>query len=159
MNTETHVERGVRDFLDRVAEHLGAVPEDEKREILTDLASHIHEALASRVSEREPTLADLEQVLAEMDPPESYAPQGDVEGAAGSDRRTIGIAALCTSLGSLLAAGLLAVLADTRLPFFLLVVGQVAALGLGILSRSSPFGKAAIITSSALLVLSVLFAV
>ena len=164
MRIEREVDRGVQGFLHRVAEHLGAAPEDEKREILRDLESHIHEALRSRVSEREPTLADLQGVLAEMDPPESYGESAEVErpaSPASPGRRATGIAALCISLGSLVVAGLLFPLTGGGLvlwiPVFLFLAGQIAALALGIVAWSCPFGKAAVITSGGLIVLLVLF--
>ena len=162
MNTETEVERGVQDFLDRVADYLGATPEDEKREILRDLASHIHEALKSRVPGREPTVEDLQGVLAEMDPPESYGESAEVERPGSPGRRATGIAALCISLGSLVVAGLLFALTGGHLvlwiPVFLFLAGQITALVLGVVAWSCPFGKAAVVTSAALIVLLLLSA-
>jgi len=56
-------------FLGRVEAHLVDRPEDEGEELVSDLEAHIHDALARRESD---SLADVEAVLAEMDPPESY---------------------------------------------------------------------------------------
>ena len=56
-------------FLGRVEAHLTDRTEDERDELINDLESHIHDTLARRESD---TLADVEAVLAEMDPPESY---------------------------------------------------------------------------------------
>jgi hypothetical protein len=175
VNLDTELQRKVQDFLDRVAAHLGAMPDDEKRELLADLESHIHEALEARLSGRTPTLQDLDAVLAEMDPPESYGepvaadkPAVPGDQTATSARTGLGIVALCISLGSLVVAMLLATLAYILalgtggllawIPVFLFLAGQLTALVLGILSWSSPFGKAAVITSSALMVLTLLFA-
>jgi len=172
VNTETELQRRVQDFLDRVAAHLGPAPDDEKRELLSDLESHIHEALESRLSGRKAAPEDLQAVLAEMDPPESYGEPAEGQRPAGSGKRTLGLTALCISLGSLLVAMLLAALVYilvsprtsgllemmTWIPAFLFFAGQITALVLGILSWSSPFGKAAVITSSALIALTVLLA-
>jgi hypothetical protein len=61
-----------------VAAHITGAPADEKEEILRNVESHIYEALNERAGEH-PTAADAEAVLAEMDPPESYA---DTDGSS-----------------------------------------------------------------------------
>ena len=73
MNTDQTITQGIAHFLDRVAEHLTAKTPTQKRESLADLESHIHEALASRAHSRPATLEDLQAILTEMDPPETYA--------------------------------------------------------------------------------------
>ena len=74
MNNNPTITQGIADFLNRVGQHLGHKTDEEKMEILTDLESHIHEALSARAQGRQSTLEDLQAVLNEMDPPESYGP-------------------------------------------------------------------------------------
>lgn len=66
----TEIEKRIRQYLDEVARRLSGVSEKSRQETLQDLESHIHEAFQRRSGA---SLADLEAVLAEMDPPESYA--------------------------------------------------------------------------------------
>ncbi len=73
MNYDKKIEEGISRYLEKVASYLRETPPDEADEIIRDLQSHIYDALASR-SGAEPTPADLEAVLSEMDPPESYGP-------------------------------------------------------------------------------------
>lgn len=56
-------------FLGRVEAHLADRSEEEREELLRDLESHLHDALAGRETA---SRADVEAVIAEMDPPESY---------------------------------------------------------------------------------------
>ncbi len=63
----------IREYLDSVSRHLSALPEAPRAEMLRDIMSHIYDALADRTQGREATLEDVRFVLAEMDPPESYA--------------------------------------------------------------------------------------
>ena len=67
------IQEAIASYLAAVSRHLGDEPADERAEILRDLETHIHDALRRR-SGQSPTLADLQAVLAEMDPPESYGP-------------------------------------------------------------------------------------
>lgn len=72
MNSDATISQAVGRFLNRVGEHLAHRRAEEKREILSDLESHIYEALQSRTQDRQPSLEDIQSVLAEMDPPETY---------------------------------------------------------------------------------------
>ncbi len=161
MTTDPEIRQAVDEFLERVNSHLADQTPQQEREILADLEAHIHEALASRAQDRQPTLDDVQAVLAEMDPPESYGQSSQAKQASLSPKRIIGIIALCTCLGSLALAGLLGLLMGhvlaTSIPYFLFLAGQIAALVLGIIARTDPFGKAAIITSCVLIALSILF--
>jgi hypothetical protein len=151
----------VRDFLDRVAAHLGPVPDDERRELLTDLESHIHEALETRLSGRKPTLEDLQAVLAEMDPPESYGESLQTDKPTPAVKTGLAIASLCTSWASFLSALLVLLLyqgRDVPVAFVLLLAGPITALVLGMFSRPSPLRKAAVITSLVLITMMVPFA-
>lgn len=71
MNLSNELTKQVKGHLDEVRKHLGALPADERQEILQTIESHIHDALGTR-SDGEPTPALLDAVIAEMDPPESY---------------------------------------------------------------------------------------
>ncbi len=82
MSAKQEVRDTVHRFLDRVADHLRAIPPDDKRDILKDLESHIYEKLGKRVEDREPTPADVSAVLAEMDPPESYGQRENEQGTS-----------------------------------------------------------------------------
>lgn len=71
MSSSDEIRAGIRGYLDAVDAHLATQSAEEKRDLLANLESHIHEALDARV-DGEPTRADLDAVLAEMDLPESY---------------------------------------------------------------------------------------
>ena len=72
MNQKKEIEERITRYLEMVAANIAGVPADEKEEILRNVESHIYEALSERAGEN-PTIADVEAVLAEMDPPDSYA--------------------------------------------------------------------------------------
>ena len=97
-----------------------------------------------------------------MDPPESYC-QATIanKGLQWLESKKPGTIALGISLGSLVPAGLLFLLTGNGLalwiPYFLFLAGQIAGLVLGALAWKNPLGKAAVITSALLIVLSVLF--
>ena len=158
MTTDSAIRQAVDEFLQGVNSHLADQTANQKHEILADLEAHIYEALASRVANRQPTVDDLQGVLAEMDPPESY---GQLSQAKHASKITMGMVALAISLGTLVLAGFIGVLTADFLkiwiPYFLFLGGQIAALVLGIIARRDPFGKAAIITSCMLIALSILF--
>jgi hypothetical protein len=67
----------INDYLGNVRRRLRRLPEDERVAIVDSLESHIHEALASRCRNAEPTPDDVKAVLAEMDPPEAFGLDGD----------------------------------------------------------------------------------
>ena len=165
MNSDTTISQAVGRFLKRVGEHLANKGQEEKREILADLESHIYEALHSCSQGRQPTLEDLQAVLAEMDPPESYGQATeritDHKALGPANKTTLGIVALCISLGSLVAAGFLFLAIGHMLgywiPYLLFYAGQSSGLILGVLAWINPFGKAAVITSALLIVLSMGF--
>ncbi len=137
MNTDSTITQGIAHFLDCVSQHLSSKTPQEKREILADLEAHIYEALASRAAGRQPTTDDLKAVLTEMDPPESYGQLAETPNAAQPSRRTLGIVALCISLGS---------------AFLLPGVGQIIGLILGLIAWKDPFGKAAVIVAIVVLI-------
>ncbi len=71
MNISEGVTRRISDHLKAVSVKLSALPSDERRDILQSVETHIYDALG-RTSPDAPDLADLEAVIAGMDPPESY---------------------------------------------------------------------------------------
>lgn len=75
MTGRGEIDAGMKDYLDKVAGHLAGQPPAERAEILQNVEAHIRDALEER-SVEEPTLQDLQLVLAAMDPPEAYARQG-----------------------------------------------------------------------------------
>ena len=158
MNTDPTITQGIAHFLDRVSEHLISKTPAQRRELLADLEAHIYEALASRAQDRQPNVDDLQAVLAEIDPPESY---DQTKQTSPPSETTMAMVALSISLGTLVLAGLIGVLTAHFLkiwiPYFLFLGGQIAALVLGIIARTGPFGKAAIVTSCVLIVLSILY--
>jgi hypothetical protein len=66
------IREGIDAHLARVASHLAGLDAETRAEILRSVESQIHEALRHHAGDQ-PTHADLQAVLAGMDPPESYA--------------------------------------------------------------------------------------
>ncbi len=73
MSTDSTIRLIVNDFLKRVDLHLTSQTPQQKHEFLADLEAHIYEGLTSRAAGRQPTIDDLQAVLAEMDQPQTYA--------------------------------------------------------------------------------------
>ncbi len=74
MTGKSEVDVRLQDYLGKVALNLTSISAAERAEILQNVEAHIRDALEERI-QGEPTLSDLELVLAEMDPPEAYAQQ------------------------------------------------------------------------------------
>lgn len=72
MNTQIFIKQVVSAYLNDIASRLSNQPDDQRANLLKQLESHIYEALDARCAGKEPTLADLESVFQEMDPPDSY---------------------------------------------------------------------------------------
>ena len=78
----------IKTYLWDVASHLHDASPASRREILRDVDSHIHEALLARGAD--PTMDDMQAILAEMPSPDSYAAEvserqsGPPAGASGS---------------------------------------------------------------------------
>jgi len=75
MNELTVIESRINQYLDAVREQISGLSPDEADNIIDDLRGHIDLAMQSRGDQ--PTLENVEAVLAEMDPPESFAPDLD----------------------------------------------------------------------------------
>ena len=157
MTNEEQVRRAIGDFIAEVEGRLDDKSPVEKRELLRQIESHVRDALEERTGTAEVTLSDVEAVLTEMDPPESYGHAKD----PAESRSTTGKLALMISLGSIMAAGILVLLSSLYglwMSFAALVFygGQIAAFVLGISAWPDRFGKAAVFTSVGLVLLSLL---
>jgi uncharacterized protein YfaS (alpha-2-macroglobulin family) len=77
MNLSSDLQAKIETYLDAVAAQLGGQSAAARQELLAELREHIAEAVHRRSPA--PTAADVEAVLAELDPPESYR-EGNGEG-------------------------------------------------------------------------------
>ncbi|MHC4982295.1 MAG: HAAS signaling domain-containing protein, partial [Planctomycetota bacterium] len=154
----------INKYLAAVESNLRGTPEAEGREILSSLKAHIHDALAARAGDR-PTAEDVEAVLVEMDPPESYGPGSQPDEApiraeaeaTGGKRPAANLANWALGLmilGILVAGCLIAAAVAIEDPpkgpivFLALALGaifELLALALGIANRREQAGKAAAI--------------
>jgi hypothetical protein len=75
MTLSKELEKRIRGYLKQVASHLQTAPADERGETLAYVESRVREKLHAR-NPGNPASADLDAVLAEMDPPESYGQSG-----------------------------------------------------------------------------------
>ena len=75
MNELTAIESRINQYLDAVREQISGLSPDEVDNIIDDLREHIDTALLAHGEQ--PTPENVEAVLAEMDPPESFAPDLD----------------------------------------------------------------------------------
>jgi|GEM_PF-2303792 len=85
MTLSPEVQDGIKTYLWEVASYLFATDAETRAEILRDVESHIHEALAVRSAAPAPD--DLQAVLAEMPPPASYAPERETVRWPSDNRR------------------------------------------------------------------------
>ena len=71
-------QRQVDEHLDSIEEVLrdAGMPRSERQNILDDVETQIVEMLSAR-TQGNPTVEDVKAVIAELDPPESYAPDGE----------------------------------------------------------------------------------
>lgn len=147
-------------YLEGVRSQLQHLPAGGRNAILDDLRSHIDDALKSRCGEAQPTQADVDAVLAQMDPPSAFGPESTVTEPV--PKPVLGTIALITSIAGLAlflfaliasiaahAAGLLISPMVLILPVALL---QLIALILGLCSRGDERGKIAIVMAAITLV-------
>ena len=71
MTFPSDIQHRIRVFLDEIKVNLGDRPEPVKTDLLRQLENHILDALRARGGTT-PSMSDLESVLSEMDPPDSY---------------------------------------------------------------------------------------
>ncbi len=128
MYASARVNRRIRRYLRQVRRHLKDRPASERDEVLRSVEEHIREALAKSV-QGEPTLEDLEAVLASMDSPQSYAAAKGDSASPRDDREVLGWWAL-----SVMIAGAAAFLLAWVLGSFIRgSIGQVMLLVGGVL--------------------------
>lgn len=160
MTSLSKAQRLIERYLHRVGKALHHLDPGERGEILADLRSHIQEELARR-QVTHPSPQDVAAVLAGMETPESFRPDGASSTAPWPSRsRTFGrlaLIALVSALGVFLLSLLLGNLvaeAWLRGGVLLTLVLSVAALALGIAGWRHPYGKGAAITAIVMLVVA-----
>ncbi len=152
------------DTIDRML--LGRLPRSERLEVVREVEGQIHELLGERGSD-DLTREDVLAVLARLDPPEAYLPEGEGEYRSAAVPRTpfsapvvrpssrptfqaakvggiVGILSLCLVIFLPLGYGL-AILMSTEIPMILLwlsaagfmFLGGIISLSLGIYARMS----------------------
>lgn len=168
------VQSHIDNHLDRIDAVLqvGGMSRSERRHILDDVQTQIHDMLAERCAAT-PTVEEVRAVLAELDPPEGYAPENAPPGY-----RTVQIAPVPEKkpslvkevLGRIALMGLIIDMPLVGLAVHLRLSNQDASSGfmislsalwgplvsvaaLGLLSLPNRYGKAAMIGSLILLVL------
>jgi len=77
MNEQSIAVKQINQYLNAVREQLTGLSQSEVDSIIDDLREHIDASLQAHGDQ--PTRENVEAVLAEMDPPESFAPEFDVE--------------------------------------------------------------------------------
>jgi len=102
MNDLTTIENRINQYLDAVREQIFGLSQSEVDSIIEDLRGHIDAAMLAHGNQ--PTLENAEVVLAEMDPPESFAPDLDeTTGVIPKVSRTAIIGAVLLPFGILMA--------------------------------------------------------
>jgi uncharacterized membrane protein len=163
MNLSKRAERRIEKYLGGVERALRHLEPAERREIVTNLRTHIREGLAER-NAISPTLENVNDVLRSMDLPQSYGIDEAVERASRAGHsRTIGRLGFCIFLVGIGVAVLSFLLgglaADALLRGGLILSGVLVlcALGLGIAGWRDPYGKAAAIGAALTLIAAAFF--
>ena len=157
MTYDPSVTDTVADYVRAVESHLAGVSADEREEILRNVEAHIYDALESRAGEAA-TADDLQAVLAEMDPPASYAdghPLPPAPMAVADDRRSLAGWALGLMIGGvvlpLLVIAIAMIVGDGHTSDSVVAVAvilgialEMFALVLGLLSWRERVGKAVV---------------
>lgn len=146
----TESDRSIEKYLDNVNVELQSLPKDERDGILDDLRLHIDEGLKARCGDRETTQADVNAVLAQMDPPSAFRPESAA--AKTGPNQPVGTVAIAMSfIGFVLwfASTAIALASQQERVFIVtfpvVVPLQLAALILGVLSRGNRRGRIAIV--------------
>jgi hypothetical protein len=84
MTAKSEVDMRLQEYLGKVAVNLASMPAAERAEILQNVEAHVRDALEEQ-AHGEPSLSDLERVLAEMDPPEAYVQDTPSTGTAAGE--------------------------------------------------------------------------
>ena len=101
MSAKKAIEREIGRYLETVAASLGDMPADEKDDILRDIESHIYAALEK--CGPEPSVDDLNVVLAGMDRPSAYARSVEGAGTVARQARFCRIALAAAALFAIVA--------------------------------------------------------
>ncbi|TFH04101.1 MAG: hypothetical protein E4H09_04135 [Spirochaetales bacterium] len=150
----------IRSYLRKVRRFSRDKAPAEQRELIRALEEHIQEALTRRQNSSEP--GSVDDVLREMDPPESFGDSGEFEG---SGRWVIGhltlgqlslfvlivgvIAPFLLMALSVLIRGNVGSVVNIGIPLGVVLV--VVALAMGVSARDEKIGRATIIASSIIL--------
>jgi hypothetical protein len=167
--------RQIDEHLDSIEEVLRStgMTRSERQNILDDVETQIVEMLTARTQET-PTVEDAKAVIAELDPPESYAPEGQGEQQeeqgsilpffAPTKKWTVDKTALGFSIGGIVVPVLLALIGRVvlggramSLSVCFPLVLEATGLILGIATWHKPLGKAATILSACILILVIVF--
>jgi len=164
MNTTRTAKRLIERYLKGVDRALTRQEVAERREIVDELRTHIHESLAAE-DLRTIRADDVRRVLATMDPPDAYRSEGEDTAPSASVRgQRIGrigffflIAALATAGFAILVGAVFSL--DALLRGGLIVAAFLAAtgFGLGVAGWRSPLGKAAVVGSVLVLAAALVF--
>jgi len=172
-------QRQVDEHLDSIEEVLrdAGMPRSERQNILDDVETQIVEMLSAR-TQGNPTVEDVKAVIAELDPPESYAPDG--EGSQRKQSETVVAAprlkkwtmeriAFSLSIAGIVVPGVYALavtfvfsilqeIAGQRLfhgfyldSYYMFAAFHASAIVLGAVKRRTLLGRAAMTVSSLLL--------
>ena len=158
------VRRCIDEHLDSIEEVLRGtgMARSERQNILDDVETQIVEMLAARTHGR-PTVEDAKAVIAELDPPESYASEGQGEQRKEPERSaplalpkkwTLDKIALAFSIGGVVLLAIPLRLVPPLVTFFAF---ELTGLVLGGITLRRPCGKAAAILSTCSLILALLF--
>jgi hypothetical protein len=160
--------RQIDEHLDSIEEVLrgAAMSRSERQNILDDVETQIVEMLAARTHGR-PTVEDVKAVIAELDPPESYASEGQGEQKKEPERSaplalpkkwTLDRIALAFSIAGAVMLSLQVEIRSSNSLFSISPFAfEAAGLILGIVTLPKPLARAAVILSACTLILALLF--
>ncbi len=148
----------IQKYLNKVKKNLGGRTASEQSELIRQLEEHIHESV------RQSPNTSVADIIADMDPPESFGETGDRDLTAPAilGRLTLGqLSLIVLIIGvltpfilmaiSFLIRGNVGSIINIGLPLGILLV--IVALAMGIVARREKTGRATIIASVALLLL------
>lgn len=145
---QTNIDQEIRNYLNQVKQNLGHLPSARRDALLSELESHINDALRQRVKSETPTLADIKAIIAEMDSPDSFKQIAN-DGARGENPSyTLGKLALGISLVSAVLMWI------PYLGGFIALAGvflQVGAFIIGVCTWRNPYSKTTVFVSFILL--------
>jgi hypothetical protein len=167
MKTTKEIRKDISRYLSKVQSRIGDRSKEEQEELLQNLEDHIFELLAQR-SKEEPDRSDLESVLNEMDPPESYGnPEKSGEkkhGLRALLSMTIGqwaLAMLVVGICLFLILFLVGLLASSdvllRIGVIFGAIPVISALVLGLFGWKETAGKIAVVGSIIAVLITLMF--